>query len=443
MIGSFVSGLFEGAKTTMDLYDSYYKLESKRRLNEGAALYEQERALESQTPLHGWGGGGEIDPYATSGTSTPPAAAPAETKPPEAVQPGQTRPGYQRGDPALWPQIKPLIGETESGHSYTVGYGIKKLNGTGDTSGYPDMKGFYGFPDRPSVDNSRASGYYQFQPGTWQRFARMYEEQTGRAPNFRLPADQDAVAELAYITEGLRHWAPFNERFRIAAAKAGLMGGAATTAARAGQATPPTVASRESDADIGGGATAPPPDLEGQRGTAKPASPIASALGDAIRAAPALASERPTAMPDGSASMYMPPPTTSASALGGMRMNPVSTPSAISQLSPRDRESFGIPSATSPTTSPAAPAFPTPVKVETPSSRSLSQLRQSQTGPYPPDQRFNSRGEAISRDLAVIPPSVVRGFAAANKITRLPDGTLVDANGNVVQPPPPSALFSR
>jgi hypothetical protein len=97
--------------------------------------------------------------------------------------------------------------------------------------------------------------------------------------------------------------------------------------------------------------------------------------------------------------------------------------------------------ATAPTAVPA-------VKVETPPPRPvLSQLQADQAAggrsPFPPGQRFNSRGEAIRSDLAPTSPAVVRGFAGANKIVRLPDGTLVDGNGNPVQQPPLSALFPR
>jgi hypothetical protein len=371
MLGSFVDGLFEGAKATAALMETREKMLGNAEKH-AAAKRAEALANDQATIKATFNPEGTDTVQPSTGTSTaPPADAPAEIKPPEYQASSRSTPG----DPNLWPQIKPLIGKYESNGDYAVGYGV------GDTTKFPDMKGFYGFPDRPSVDNSRATGFYQFQPGTWQQYARMVEQETGKAPNFRLPADQDAVAEKAYVVDGLRHWVPYNPKLKVALANERLLGGAATAAARAGAAKPPSALNMEPSADLGGGLTAPAPDLEGQRAKAASgpaaAPSLASAATAAIKALPASTVSAPPAptMADGSAQMYAPP------AVAPPTPNPVSTPSAISALTPRPDAAAAAAAMT-----PAAPTAPTatpPIKVETPPRPVLSQLRQQQDAPPP------------------------------------------------------------
>jgi len=344
----------------------------------------------------------------------------------------------------LWDQIKPYIQKYEGANSYKTGYGLGEK---GDITKYPAKPGYFGFPDWPGADGpqgkTHAGGMYQFQPDTW----RYYAEREG--VNDFSPESQDRVAKRAYLEDGLRHWVPFNETLRTELAKAGLLGGLATRAARTGQAKPPTVAGREPSADLGGGLAAPPPDLEGQRGTTKPTSVQPSPVVEQIvkPVVSARTSELNQRIPDGSAQMYTPTPMMPTP-------NPISRDRAA-MPTPASPEMAAAQSALTPAAPPAVAATP----VVTPSPRSGMTQRQQYDADiaegrrptFPPTQRWNSRGEAVSQAVGqaqpgqramAASPAANQGLAAANKIIRLPDGTLVDAAGTVVQQPQ-SALFSR
>lgn len=69
---------------------------------------------------------------------------------------------------------------------YHVLYGFGHFDET-----TPLMPGYYGFPEWPGKDNSRAAGRYQFEPATWRATAASFD---GETPDFRLPVWQDRAA---------------------------------------------------------------------------------------------------------------------------------------------------------------------------------------------------------------------------------------------------------
>lgn len=102
---------------------------------------------------------------------------------------------------------KTLIKRYESnGGDYNVGWGNTPLAGSAlDASGFPIWGGLPG-----PQGQSHAAGAYQFEPGTWATFAK----QAG-VSDFS-PASQDAVADQALLTDGLKHWAPYNPKLASA-----------------------------------------------------------------------------------------------------------------------------------------------------------------------------------------------------------------------------------
>lgn len=445
MLGAFVSGMFEGAKSTFELMEMRNKMEvQNRKMQEGRdaeALLKKDAEYDKINASPTMSGGSDA-PAATTGTSTQPA--PAVTPTPVVREVKQSS---NPGDPELWEQIKPYIQKYEGANNYKTGYG---LGDKGDITKYPAKPGYFGFPDWPGATapngtQTHAGGMYQFQPETW----KYYAEREG--VNDFSPESQDRVARRAYVEDGLKHWIgidpntgkAFNETLRAELSKAGLLGGLATRAARSGQARPPTVAGREPDADLGGGRTAPAPDLEGQRAAAKPV--LSPAVVDQIvKPVVSALTSNPQSMPDGSAQMVTPPP-----------VGPTPNPLAPTRQIGTPADTAAAQSALTPAPAPAVAAAPV---VAPPSPRSgMSQRQQydaaiaaGERPAFPPDQKWNSRGEAVSQDIGrpllgqrVTSPSgaVNRGFAQANKIIRLPDGTMVDGSGSVVQGPQQSALF--
>jgi hypothetical protein len=86
-----------------------------------------------------------------------------------------------------------------SGGNYNVGYGGADLSGAPkDQYGFPIWSGKVG-----PAGVSHAAGAYQFQPGTWAKYA---------APlgitDFS-PESQDKVFKAAYAAEGMRPWQPY------------------------------------------------------------------------------------------------------------------------------------------------------------------------------------------------------------------------------------------
>ena len=69
---------------------------------------------------------------------------------------------------------------------YHVLYGFGHFDET-----TPLMPGYFGFPEWPGKDNSRAAGRYQFEPATWKAVAASFD---GETPDFRLPVWQDRAA---------------------------------------------------------------------------------------------------------------------------------------------------------------------------------------------------------------------------------------------------------
>jgi hypothetical protein len=188
------------------------------------------------------------------------------------------------------------------------------------------------------------------------------------------------------------------------------------------------------------GGTAPP-DLETQRAKVQPGSTpnTASAIFNTILSGGTTQRQQANT-PEGYTTTQPPqllttPPAPARPATVVSALDPVAAAAATSAMG-------------SSASSPAASAPAATVAVTPPSPRPvLSQLRQMQSdqaagrsSPFPPDQRFNSRGEAIAGNLAPVAPGVNQAFARANKIIRLPDGTMVDGAGNVVRSAP-SALY--
>lgn len=62
----------------------------------------------------------------------------------------------------------------------------------------------YGFPIWEGHGNSHAAGRYQFQPATWEQYAKPLGISDFSA------ASQDAVFRAAYLDRGFGHWAPYN-----------------------------------------------------------------------------------------------------------------------------------------------------------------------------------------------------------------------------------------
>lgn len=100
-----------------------------------------------------------------------------------------------------------MIAGPESGNNYFIGTGQKPgtqtlQNAQLDASGFPIWEG---------TGNSRAAGRYQIQPGTWKGAVDKY---FGGNLDWRVPANQDAVAAKLYEDQGFSPWAPYNPVLR-------------------------------------------------------------------------------------------------------------------------------------------------------------------------------------------------------------------------------------
>lgn len=100
-----------------------------------------------------------------------------------------------------------MIAGPESAGNYFIGTGQKPgtqtLQGAQlDASGFPIWEG---------TGNSHAAGRYQIQPGTWKDTVNKYFN--GNL-DWRVPANQDAVAAKLYEDQGFGPWAPYNPVLR-------------------------------------------------------------------------------------------------------------------------------------------------------------------------------------------------------------------------------------
>ncbi len=150
-------------------------------------------------------------------TGLPGLVAPDSTPPDESLAPPVSN-GLVSGLPirqiasvspvGLLPPPADVVKRYESAGNYNVGYGGVDLSDA--------PKNEYGFPIWEGKEGpagiSHAAGAYQFEPDTWNRYAK----QLG-IKDFS-PESQDRVFNLAYQTEGLGPWAPYNPRIRQALA---------------------------------------------------------------------------------------------------------------------------------------------------------------------------------------------------------------------------------
>lgn len=104
-----------------------------------------------------------------------------------------------------------LIRKFESSGRYNVGYGGADLSKAPlNEFGFPIWEGVEG-----SAGTTHAAGAYQFEPGTWERYAKPLG-----IKDFS-PESQDAVARAAYLAEGYAPWAPYNTKLKNALVDAG------------------------------------------------------------------------------------------------------------------------------------------------------------------------------------------------------------------------------
>ena len=443
-LGSFVDGLFSGAKSTMDLIDTKRKMDDAQILRASAEANQKQADADVEAvsaaktftaALGNYGGGGDTG---TTGPSTPPV--PTEIKEGiTGVRDPNGIPRENKGAPELVDRIAPLVSKRESGDRPYVGYGGV------DLSKAPAKEGFFGFPDwagakAPDGSTTHAAGLFQFQPDTWKQYAGPLG-----ITDFS-PESQRKVFNAAYLAEGIRPWSS-NRALIGDLAGARLLGGAATSAARVGVGQPSALNAPGQAPVQSPGSVAP--DLEGQRAKAAP-NAATTILKTIVGGGTTPAQQAPegyvTMPPQLPMAPALSPPPTRSLAPSTSAADPVATAAATSALSPTPPPS-------------ASPSSPAPVTVTPPAQRPvLSQLRQMQSDQaagirpvFPPEQKFNSRGEAVSQDIGQVLPGQrgmspsgagIRNFAAANKIIRLPDGTMVDGIGNVVRQAP-SALYPR
>jgi len=417
-LGSFVDGLFAGAKSTAELMDAKNKLEIQYRQFADADLAkktaEEQAAKEKQAAANMavgqvWNPEGTDTIQSSTGSSTPPV--PTEIK--EGITGTRDPKARNAGASEYADQIASLVSKRESSDRPNIGYG-----GT-DLTNAPAKPGYFGFPDwAGNIDpatgqRSHAAGLYQFQPDTWKQYAGPLG-----ITDFS-PESQRRVFNAAYLDQGIRPWAS-NRALIGDVAAAGLLGGAGAQVAKTDAGTPSALAGTPAPVRAGGTA---PPDLEGQSAKVKTGpSPVGSPISTIIKAVagPGVTPAQQANVPEGNMTMQppisVPSPTPAAPPMRSSALDPASTAMATSAMSPPSMGSASSGSSAATTVA------------QTPSRPVLAQLRQSDQGGgmRPP--------EPTSR------PGGGQQFAAGSKIIRLPDGTMVDGIGNIVRPAP-SALY--
>jgi len=411
-LGSFVDGLFAGAKSTAELMDAKNKLEIQYRqfkdADDAKKLADQKVADEraAKDSIKGEPAGTDT---AGSGSSTPPV--PTEIK--EGITGTRDPKARNAGAPENVDQIASLVSKRESTDRPYIGFGET------DLSKAPAKPGYFGFPDwagniDPATgERSHAAGLYQFQPDTWKQYAGPLG-----ITDFS-PESQRKVFNAAYLDQGMRPWAR-NRALIGDVAAARLLGGAGAQVAKTDAGTPSALAGTPAPVRAGGTA---PPDLEGQKAkVATGPSPVGSPISSIIKAVagPGVTPAQQANVPEGNMTMQppisVPSPTPAAPPMRSSALDPASTAMATSAMSPPSMGSASSGSSAATTIA------------QTPSRPVLAQLRQSDQGGgmRPP--------EPTSR------PGGGQQFAAGSKVIRLPDGTMVDGIGNIVRPAP-SALY--
>jgi hypothetical protein len=114
----------------------------------------------------------------------------------------------------MWPldadAFGSLVRQYEGGNNYNVGFGGADLsNAALSPTGFPQWPGKMG-----PQGISHAAGVYQFEPATWDKYAKPLGITDFSAPS------QDAVFKAAYTAEGGSPWLPYNSKLRAATAAA-------------------------------------------------------------------------------------------------------------------------------------------------------------------------------------------------------------------------------
>src|SRR6185436_7575819 len=199
-LGSFVDGLFAGAKSTAELMDAKNKLEIQYRqfkdADDAKKLADQKVADEraAKDSIKGEPAGTDT---AGSGSSTPPV--PTEIK--EGITGTRDPKARNAGAPEYVDQIASLVSKRESTDRPYIGFGET------DLSKAPAKPGYFGFPDwagniDPATgERSHAAGLYQFQSDTWKQYAGPLG-----ITDFS-PESQRRVFNAAYLDQGIRPWA--------------------------------------------------------------------------------------------------------------------------------------------------------------------------------------------------------------------------------------------
>lgn len=137
------------------------------------------------------------------------------------------------GSPTTTDADLALIRQHEASNNYFIGTGQKP--GTTDLLNAPLDK--YGAPIWDgNGKNSHAFGGYQFQPGTWKDTVNKYFD---GYLDWRVPANQDAVAAKLKQDQGWSPWAPYNKTLAAAIVARGNAPASAEPAAASGSSSPP------------------------------------------------------------------------------------------------------------------------------------------------------------------------------------------------------------